>query len=596
MNENFIITFVMIIYLLGMIGVGYFFKTKTKTFNDFILGGRGLPWFVIVMTLLATLANATQVLGIAGFSYQTGLSFMFWFFIVVNIFIYPLMVRLGSRYRGMNFTTIVDLAEERYPGSKRLTVLMSIWQVIWAVFSIALCLFGGALLIEAVYGVPWLVGIAIVATVTTIYTIMGGLRAVVFTDQIQWFIIIFGTASFVPIIFSKYGAFTTFWVQHLGSTGMSPAAGVDLWAGFTDIFTLAPGISVLGIIAMGLAGSLWMPTDLGFMQRMLAAKTVKHGKKAALAFVILITIWATIMLALGAYARILFPGVVNTDTVVILLAKDALPLFGSALFITAVAAAVMSTVSTYLNAGSAILMQNIYKRYIKKDKNDSHYLLGGRICTILLVLAAMAIAPMVKNGGLFVTALMVQMLICSSLAPMILLSTYWRRMSEKAAFWGNITAASITFIVTIVSGGAGAAFAGGGLFGIPVIFIGIVVSVILYIGLSLLTPYNPEKIGPKFRTLFEGTNDKYKVSNKDIKVIGSIAAIILLVIVYRTVSDKTFAAFPTLSGPFSWLTDGYFILAAGLIFIVCVYVFIRSLGWIRNIGKENPQQESEVIK
>jgi SSS family solute:Na+ symporter len=97
-----------------MLLLGFFFKSKVNTFGDFILGGKSLPWFVIAMTMLATLANAQQTLGIAGNTYVFGISVMIWFFMVVNIFIYPIIVRLGSRYRALNFATIVDLAEERF--------------------------------------------------------------------------------------------------------------------------------------------------------------------------------------------------------------------------------------------------------------------------------------------------------------------------------------------------------------------------------------------------------------------------------------------------------------------------------------------------
>lgn len=547
MDENVVIISVMTAYLVLMVGLGFFFKSKVNTFDDYILGGRGLPWFVIAMTMLATLANAQQILGISGFSYQTGISFMLWFFIIVNIFIYPIIIRLGSRYRGMNFSTIVDLAEERFTGSKRLTILLSIWQVAWAVFSTGICLFGGALLIEAVFKIPMMVALAIACIVTVVYTILGGLNAVVFTDLIMWVIIVVGTAFFIPLVFAKYGTFTSFFSNLLGPSGMNPVTNTDIWAGFTDMFTLAPGgmVTVKGILAMGIAGSLWIPIDLGFVQRMLAAKTITDGRKACKAFIVIVTVWATIMVALGMYGRVIYPGVTVTDTVVILLAKDAMPVFGTALFLTAVAA------------------------------------------------AAVAFAPMVKSGGVFVTALTIQMIICASLTPMVILSTYWHRMSEKAAFWGSIISGVVTLIVTIQSGGGGAAFAGGGLWGIPAVFIGLIVSISIYVIMSLLTPYNPEKIGPKFRELFEGKMDADKVPNTDIKFIGTAVGLVLIAIIVRMLMNKPMGAFPPISGPFAWLTDGYFMAAAVAVFAVCIYVLIRSIGWVRSLGKEDSTRSTE---
>lgn len=280
MEHGLLILVILVIYLLFMLFLGFYFKSRVNTFSDFILGARGLPWFVIAMTMLATLANAQQTLGIAGTSYNTGLSAMIWFFLLVNVFIYPILIRLGSRYRYLNFSTIVDLGEARFPNSARMTILLSVWQVAWGIVSTAICIFGGALVIETIFDVPMEVATVIVAVITVAYCVMGGLNGVVFTDLIQWLIIIAGTAFLVPAVFIKYGSFTGFFSNLLGTTGMEPVAGTTLWAGFTDLFTLAPGVTVLGLIAMGIAGSLWIPIDLGFMQRMLAAKTLKDGRKA----------------------------------------------------------------------------------------------------------------------------------------------------------------------------------------------------------------------------------------------------------------------------------------------------------------------------
>ncbi len=594
MGENLAIIIVICLYLAGMLVIGYLFKAKVKVFDDFILGGRGLPWFVITMTLLATLANAQQVLGIAGFSFQTGFSFMIWFFIIVNMFIYPIIVRLGARYRGMNFSTVVDLAEERYPGSARLTVLMSIFQVMWAVFSVGISLFGGALLIEVVFNVPWIVGILISGTVTVIYCMLGGLNAVVFTDLIQWIIIVAGTAILVPLIYIQHGSFTAFFSNLLGPIGMEPQTEM-LWPGFTDLFSLPPGgfITVTGIIAMGIAGSLWIPVDLGFMQRMLAAKSIAQAKRACIYFVIVITVWATLMVAMGMYGRVFFPDLDTPDAVIILLAKDTMPLLGAALFITAVTAAVMSTVSTYLNAGSAILVKNIYRRFLVKSKDDSHYLAAVRICTVIIALAAMLFAPMVRDGGVFVTALTIQMIICASLAPMIMFSTYWKRMTERAAFWGTLISAVITLAVTMQAGGGGAAFAGAGLWGIPVVFIGIIVSVVLFLLLSVFTPYNPDAVGSQFRDLFDGkTGDTYKTSRTDIYVVSGIIILVLLIFLIRSFTEGPFGAFPPLSGFFAHFTNGYFLLAALGVFLFCLLVLYLSVGWVRSLGLKHMKKNN----
>lgn len=580
MNEQTVVLGVMGLYLVGILWVGYRLRQQVEVLDDFILSGRGLPWFILSMTMLATLANAQQTLGIAGFAYNSGMAFLFWFFVIVNLVIYPTIKRLGTRYRQLSFSTVVDLAEARFPGSRRLVVLMSFWQVLWGVVSIGICLFGGALLVESVFGVPWQLALFIVLVVSVGYTIMGGLRAVVITDVVQWVIITLGTALFVPLVFVRHGSFTAFFSKLLGAQGWTPAAGVDLWPGFTDLFTLPPAM-LWPLIGFGIAGSLWIPIDLGFIQRMLAARNPREGQKGSVMFLVTVTLWATLMLAMGAYGRVLFPGLGNPDTVIIHLARDSMPLLGAALFVTAVAGAVMSTVDTYLSAAGAILTKNIYQRFVSPGRSDAHYIAAARAFTVVVALLAVLVAPLVSISGIFMTALAVQMIICASLAPMMLLATFWRRLSEPVAFWGNVVSAGFTLYLVYAVGGPAAAMFGAGLRGVPVIFFGLGVAIPLYLAGSYLFPARREDVGEQFLALFEGRVQPERVSNSDIKVLGGLAAVAALVLAVRKAVGGFPAAFPPLSGPAAWLTDAYLLLVAAFVILISLCTLVMAYRWIK---------------
>ena len=588
-----LILIILLVYLAFMVYLGFFFKDRVSNFNDFIVGGSGIPWFVLAMTMLATLANAQQTLGIAGTSYGLGLSPMIWYFILVNMIILPLLTRLGSRYRQMNFETIVDLGEARYPKSGRVTILLAIWQVAWGVVSTAICFFGGALVIETVFGVNMWVAILITGAVTVFYCMMGGLKAVVFTDTIQWLIILFGTAILVPCVFLKFGSFSHFFSNLLGSTGFTPAEGVSMWPGFTNLFTLPTfaGVTPMVLIAMGLAGSLWIPIDLGFMQRMLSAKTPKDGRKAGGGFLAIVTLWACIMVAMGLYGAHFFPGVENSDTVILRVANLAMPGIGVAIFVSAIAAAVMSTVSTYLNAAAAILTKNVYKRFIKKDATDKEMIRFCRIMIIVVAVAALAFAPTVRSSGVFGTAITAQMVLCASVAPMILLSTYWKRMTERAAFWGCLVSGVLTLAIVMFAGGGNAVFYGAGFFGIPAIFIGLAVGFAIYIILSLITPFNENNIGPQFRDIFNNKVKVEKVKNTDLVVIGVII-VLLLIAIFVKKGQAVPTAWPPLSGIGGKITDLFFWLVAICISVISVYVCVRTVKWVRGLKKQAKEDAS----
>ena len=581
-----IVLIVLAVYLAFMLYLGFFFKNRVNSFSDFILGNRGIPWFVIAMTMLATLANAQQTLGIAGTSYALGLSPMIWYFVLVNAIIYPLLVRLGSRYRHLKFDTIVDMAEARYPGSGRNTILLAIWQIAWGICSTAICFFGGALVIETVFGIPMWLAIMIVGVITVVYCMMGGLNGVVFTDTIQWLIIIFGTAFLVPAVFIKFGSFSHFFSELLGNTGFIPADNAAVWPGYTDLFSLPTfaGVTPIALIAMGFAGSLWIPIDLGFMQRMLAARDPKDSRRAGFGFLVIVTLWACIMVGMGVMGGQIFPGVDHTDTVILLIANAAMPGIGMAIFVTAITAAVMSTVSTYLNATAAIITKNFYKRFFRKDADDRQMIRFIRIMIPVVAAAALCFAPSVRSSGVFATAITAQIVLCAAVTPMILLSTYWKRMTESAAFWGCLISGVVTLGLVIYSGGGNAVFYGAGIAGIPAIFIGLAIGFVIYLILSLFKPYNPDSVGPMFREIFDSKVKPEKVSNRDLFIIGG-ALILLLIAIFVKSSASVKKAWPPLSGAGGVATDVvFYILAAGLT-VVSIYILVRTISWVRSLKK-----------
>ncbi len=577
------------VYLAFMVYLGFFFKERTSSFADFITGSSNVPWFVLTMTMLATLANAQQTLGIAGTSYGLGLSPMIWYFVIVNMIIYPLIKRLGSRYRQLNFLTVVDLADARFEHGGRLTLLLAIWQIAWGVISTAICIFGGGLVLQTVFGISMWIGILITGVITVFYCVMGGFKSVIFTDTIQWLIILFGTAALIPATFIKYGSFSNFFSTILGPSGYAPSAASNLWPGFSDLFSLPSfaGVTPVVLIAMGLAGSLWIPIDLSFVQRMLSAKTPKDGRRSSFTFLAAVTFWACIMVAMGLFGAQLFPGVANTDSVILLMANDVMPGIGMAIFVAAIAAAVMSTVDSYLNATAAIFTRNIYKRFINKDATDKQMIKNVRIMTVVVAVAALLFAPLVAGGGVFGTAITAQMVLCASVTPVILLSTYWKRLTEPAAFWGCLVSGVVTLAIVLFAGGGQAVFFGAGIFGVPAIFVGLIIGFLIYIVITFLTPYDESKIGKDFLKVFNDKKSFEKSSRTDLYVIA-VAIVLLLVAIF---TKKKESAFPPLSGTGGILTDVFFWAVTVIIAIFTIYILIRSVLWAKGLQKAEAAAE-----
>lgn len=580
--DNWVILVTLLAYLLFMLWIGFRISRRISGIDDYILAGRNLPWFVLTLTFLATLANTAQVMGQPGFSYQTGLSYLFWGNLASLTVGALLLPRIGSRLRGLELSTVTDFAGARFPGSRRVHYLVLVWQVAWGVFVTALSLFGASLLIEVVTGLPWQAAILIIAVVTIAYTVAGGLRAVVITDSVQWMIIIIGTAVFIPLIFLQEGSFASFFARYLGESGFSPTAAASEASpnpGFTDIFTLPPGLTYIpSLLAFILAISLWVPIDLGFVQRMLSARSAGEGRKGAYTFLAMQILVISLLIALGMYGRVLLPGLQNFDKIIVLLAQDTLPLLGAALFVAAVAAAAMSTISTYLNAGSSIIVKNVIMEF-KPDLSDERRLMLTRVFTAVVCLAALSFAPFISADGIVAAAVAVQIVLVTALSPVILLGVFWKRLSERGAFWGCLVTSVATLVLVMAAGGPNVAINSAGFFGIPVIFWGFIIGAVFFVGLSLLEPYRPEAMGEGFRAIFEGRTPK--VPTTDVKVLGGLwLALLILGVGWQTLVGRA-SVFPPLSGPLAWLTDAYFLVTSAVVLVASAYMLVKLIGYVR---------------
>ncbi|MEC0368843.1 sodium:solute symporter family protein [Paenibacillus chibensis] len=580
-NETLVIMIVMIVYIAGLLLIGFRMSKQIKTLDDYILAGRNLPWYVLSLTFAAAVANTATVMGQPGFAYSIGFTYVFWSSLSSETISVLLLSRIGVRLRSMNLTTISDLANARFGNSRRLEIVLSLWQVVWGIFIVGMSLFGVSLVLEVILGIPWQYTIAPIAIITILYTMSGGLRAVVITDAAQMLIIVLGVGLLFFMITAKYGLFTDFLSKYVGDTGFNltdASKGLTLFPGFTDLFTLPPGQTIMGLIAFIMATSFWIPIDLGFIQRSLAAKTLKDGRKSVYFYALVDWFNAWILVLLGGFGAILLPGLINTDEVVIRLAREILPLIGAALVVTAVVSAAMSTISVYLNAGSGIIVKNIILR-IKPNIGTKMELRLTRLITVAIGLLALGFTPFISNNGIVMAAVAMQIIMISALTPLVLLALYWRKTTEAAAFWGCIITSAVTLFMMINVGGPYAASGGAGYFGIPVIFWSIALALVLYVGVSLIRPEKRDVMSPECKAMFEQKNKLS--SHKDLLVFAIIWGVLAAIGIYKKMSGSK-TAFPPLSGSGAWITNGVFyamsLFTAGL----CIFLTYRVYRHMRN--------------
>ncbi len=328
---------------------------------------------------------------------------------------------------------------------------------------------------------------------------------------------------------------------------------------------------------------------MGFVQRMLAARSADQGRKGAYAYLGLQVFVLLLLVTLGMYGGALVQNIDNSDEVIIVLARDTLPLFGAALFVSAVAAAAMSTMSTYLNAGSSVIVRGLVME-IKPDLSEERRLMMTRVFTVVFCLIAVSFAPFISNQGIVAAAVAIQMILVAALSPLILLAVFWKRLTERGAFWGCLVASVVTFVLMFVEGGPGAAFSSPGPLGVPVLFWGAGAGAIFFVGASLLEPYRPESMTPEFRRVFEGETPR--IPNTDIKVMGVLWLLLILLGVYKTTIGSETAFPPVGGGIGGFLTDAFYVTVAVFVFGVSVYMLVRLFGYIREeVAPEAPASE-----
>lgn len=591
-GENWIVLGTMIIYLLFMLWIGRRTSHSISDLDSYILAGRNLSWPILALTYLATVASTVQLLGQPGLAYENGFSLYFWEKIMVVTIIIIFVIPLARRLRGLEVSTIPDIALTKFPNSKRIHYILTITQIFWGIFVAALSVFGGSLLVTAVTGIPLSISLLVIVGITLGYTILGGLSAVVVTDAAQWSIIIIGSAIFIPLLYLAVDPFTAFFSQYVGPDGFSltqAASNTNIEPGFTDIYTLP--VAPLTALAFLITSGGLPAVDPSYAQRLLAAKNEREGRKGLYVFAAIYLLIMTLILSVGMYGAGLRPSLENPDQILLVMAQDYLPLFGKALFLTAVAAAAMSTVSSYFNVTAGMIVKNLILEF-KPNLSKERQIFWARISTVLAALATLSFAP-IASSGLAVAAVAAQIILISAVGPLIYLILFWRRFTEKAAFWGTLITSIATFGLVIVVGGPNAAVLGPGFLGVPVQFWGFLIAAVSFGGLSLLEPYSPQKLSPKFRLLFEDRSQKVGPSKKGLAGVCIMWVLLFVPWGYMKITGEKFV-FPFLGGPFAWMTDALLLVVALLVFAVSVYLLSRLVKLLRsNLNHRNIEETDQ---
>ena len=478
---------VVAIYALVIFGIGLYFSRQTDDGEDYFLAGRSLTWGLIGISLLASNIGSQSLIGMAGEAYGgIGLAVYNYEWMAALVLVVFVLFFLPS-YLRTGIYTMPEFLEKRFDGRSR-TYFSVVNIFLSIVVDTASGLFAGALVVELLYpDFPMWGTMAILALVAGAYTIAGGLKAVVFTDAIQGTLLLVGAAAVAVLSWQA--------LQDQGGWAAVQAVTDADQLSLVQPFDLDPnvpwyaegGMTWLGLFTgVFLLGFYFWTTNQFMVQRVLGAKNLDHGRWGALFGGLLKLPILFLMVMPGTFARVLYPGLERADQVFPTLLFDLLPGGFRALVLTAMLAAIMSSVDSTLNAASTLVTMDFVKR--KNPGISAKALVRvGRIVTFACMVFAIAWSPIIVGFDTLWSYLQSTLAYVAPPAIAVFaLGVLWPRATGPAAFAGLIVghlASALILVLTLTTG-----FAISFLYLAPLLLI---VSLAVVVGVSLATPPPP---------------------------------------------------------------------------------------------------------
>ena len=436
---------VMVVYFLAIMLFGTYFGRYTKNTSDFFFGGRRFSWWLITMSIVATGVGSHSFVKYSAKGFEHGLSSSMtylndWFFVPFFMFGW-LPIIVYSKVR-----SIPEYFEKRFnPSARFLATILLLFYMIGYI-GIGFLTLGKAVIpmlpesfyiFGSVVDVTLMRAIIVIAIITGAYITFGGQTAVIFTDLLQGFILLFAGFLLFMLGISYLGGGQEFWGL-LPTTWKLPLADFNKPSSFNFV-----GIFWQDAVA-GSVGFLFM--NQGLLMRFMACKNVNEGRKAATINILFVLPLSAIVVGnagwLGKAMSVMDPSIVSPNTspdeifVVVASIVTSPGIFG--FIMAALTAALMSTVDTLINATAAIFVNDVYRpimRYLKKaysnDKQkDKEELYAARVTSmvitaagVLSVLAFIQFPTVYEAHGYFHSTLTPPLVVA------IFLGVFWKRFT-----------------------------------------------------------------------------------------------------------------------------------------------------------------------
>ena len=431
---------VLSIFFLGLVGIIiWVLKQKEEDTTDYFLAGKNAGWLSIGSSIFASNIGSEHLVGLAGAGFISGMAMAHWemhawLILVLGWVFVPF-------YDRIKIYTMPEFLERRFSAGSR-SILSIISLVSYVLTKVAVTVYAGGVVFDTVFDIDsirifgqevdffWVSALGLVI-ITGLYTVLGGMRAVMYTSVLQTPVLLFGSIVILIVGIIKIGG----WAEVESIVGpnlklVRPAADPDFpWTGV--------------LLGSAIIGFWYWCTDQFIVQRVLSGRNQQQSRRGTIlaGYFKLLPVFIFLVPGMVAFALsqkgLLEVG--SSDSAFASMVTKLLPQGITGIVVCGLLAALMSSLASLFNSSAMLFVEDFYKK-MRPKQTGKHYVVVGRIATASVVVLGVVWIPVMLGLGkvLYEYLQGVQGLLAPAIASVFLLGVFWRRTTQKGAFWGMI--------------------------------------------------------------------------------------------------------------------------------------------------------------
>lgn len=428
------------VFFLGLIGIiVYVLRQKDENTTDYFLAGKNAGWLSIGSSIFASNIGSEHLVGLAGAGFLTGMAMAHWemhawLILVLGWVFVPF-------YDRIKVFTMPEFLERRFSAGSR-SVLSIISLVSYVLTKVAVTVYAGGVVFDTVFGIDsimvfgqeidffWVSAVGLVV-ITGLYTIFGGMKAVMYTSVLQTPVLLFGSIVILVVGLIKVGGWGE--VERIVGPNLHlvrPASDPDFpWTGV--------------FMGSAIIGFWYWCTDQYVVQRVLSGRNQQQARRGAIlaGYFKLLPVFIFLVPGMIAFALnqkgLLLVG--SSDSAFASMVSKLLPQGVTGIVVCGLLAALMSSLASLFNSSAMLFVEDFYKK-MRPNLSGKHYVKVGRMATAGVVILGVVWIPVMLGLGkvLYEYLQGVQGLLAPAIASVFLLGAFWKRTTAKGALWGMI--------------------------------------------------------------------------------------------------------------------------------------------------------------